>query len=79
MENNGNESIRRLKRVLLYDKETLPRGFYEVLEGELKLVLDSYFDYAPDNCKIDLGLTTNGEYFLKIDLKANQIKSAKLI
>lgn len=79
MENNGNESIRRLKRVLLYDKENLPRGFYDVLESELKLVLDSYFDYSPDDCKIDLGLTPNGEYFLKIDLKANQVKSAKLI
>lgn len=72
-----NNSLLRLKKVLLSDKINMPNGFLMVLKKDLKNVLDSYFECNEDSLKIEVDTDTNGEYDICITSKAERIKSPK--
>lgn len=76
---NGKNSILRLKRVLLNDKDNIPNGLMRVLRSDVSKVLSSYFDYSPETLKIDVDLDANGRYCIHIEAIAERVKTVKIV
>jgi len=79
MKTDGKNTILRLKRVLLTDKDSLPNGLMKVLRADLDRVIGSYFDYAPDSLKIDVDIDPNGRYCLRVEAVADRVKTVKTV
>ena len=79
MKQEGKNTILRLKRVLLTDKDNLPNGLMKVLRADLDRVIGSYFDYSPDSLKIDVDIDSNGRYCLHAEAVAERVKTVKTV
>ncbi len=71
-------TIIRLKRVLLSDKINMPNGLMALLKKDLMRVFDSYFDMNEDNLHIDIDSGADG-YDISIRGQSQRIKSPKFL
>lgn len=74
----ANDQLSRLKRLLYKDNLPMSDGIFDVLKTDVERLLGAYFymDGA-----VDLKIETDGcgNYLIKIDGKAKQIKEVKLL
>ncbi|HHU43315.1 MAG: cell division topological specificity factor MinE [Bacillota bacterium] len=71
------ETIIRLKRVLLSDKINMPNGLLNLLKKDVYSLLSCYFELDYDTLKITVDSNTKGEYDIMITAKAERVKSPK--
>lgn len=74
-----NNTILRLKKVLLTDKINMPNGLLQLLKKDIGSVLNGYFDISKDTLKIEIDSNTEGMYDISLSAKAERIKSPKFI
>lgn len=71
-------TIIRLKRVLLSDKINMPNGLMALLKKDLLRVFDSYFDINEENLQIEIDTGADG-YDISIKARSQRIKSPKFL
>lgn len=71
-------TIIRLKRVLLSDKINMPNGLMALLKKDLLRVFDSYFDINEENLQIEIDTDADG-YDISIKGRSQRIKSPKFL
>jgi septum formation topological specificity factor MinE len=71
-------TIVRLKRVLLSDKLNMPNGLIALLKKDLLKVFDSYFDIKED-LLVEIDGNADGEYDILIRGRSERIKSPKFL
>lgn len=74
-----NNTILRLKKVLLNDKINMPNGLLQLMKKDIGSVLDGYFEMDKDVFNITIDSDTEGMYDISISAKAERIKSPKFI
>ncbi len=72
-------TIIRLKKVLLNDKINMPNGLIGVIEKDIASLLKSYFDFDESVLKIDIVSSPEGQYDISIKASAERIKAPKFI
>lgn len=76
---NKNNTIVRLKKVLLSDKIHMPNGLIQLIKKDITVLLKSYFEFDEKNMKIEIDSDTEGLYDITIAAKAERVKSPKFL
>lgn len=76
---NGKEAALRLKRVLLGDKLQSDNRFLELVTFDVAEILRNYLDFQEGNLEIALEVDGDGFYRLNIGVKAERLKSVRII
>ncbi|MDD4315648.1 MAG: cell division topological specificity factor MinE [Clostridia bacterium] len=74
-----NNTILRLKRILLSDKVNMPSGLIQLLKKDLLKLFDSYFDIKEESLKIEIDSNADGEYDVSIKGVSERIKSPRFM
>ena len=74
-----NNSLLRLKKVLLNDKINMPNGLLVIIKKDIENVLSSYFEFDKKTLKIEVDIDSSGKYDVYASAKAERIKTPKFI
>lgn len=76
---NKDNTIIRLKKVLLSDKINMPNGLLQLVKKDITALLKSYFEFDESKMKIEIDSDTEGQYDITISAKAERMKTPKFI
>lgn len=72
-------TIIRLKKVLLNDKINMPNGLIQLMKKDISTLFKSYFEFETSKLKIDIVSNQEGMYDISVQAKAERIKAPKFI